>query len=263
MNFQDQQAPKLSFLRHPATQTRSINCNLVSSCSIIPSYSPANTFLAVMLVCLYFIAGICSAAAETFDGKVVAIADGDTITVMRGSIGEKVRLDGIDAPEKTQDYGTRARQFVGTLAFGNTVTVVSNNRDRYGRIVGVVHLPNGINLNHEIVRNGYAWWYRRYAPNNVELSRLEAEARANRRGLWQLPNPIAPWDFRHRPRNRTGNPGSSLHSEELPIIGNRSSRVYHFPQCASYWKISPRNKVIFRNESEAKRAGYRSALNCL
>ena len=112
----------------------------------------------------------------TFMGKVVGVADGDTISVMRGGRAVKVRLYGIDCPEKGQPFGTRAKQYTSEMAFGNEVEVRVKTKDRYGRIVSEVILPDGISLNKELVYVGLAWWYREYAPNDLTLKALEAGA---------------------------------------------------------------------------------------
>ncbi len=135
------------------------------------------------------------ALAADFTGRVVGVSDGDTITVMHNGKGERIRLHGIDCPEKRQAFGNRAKQFTSKLAFGKTVTVQVVDRDRYGRTVGVVLLPDGRSLNHELVRAGLAWMYRRYS-NDQSLSDLEEEARVARRGLWVDTNPIPPWEWR-------------------------------------------------------------------
>jgi len=134
--------------------------------------------------------------AEQFVGKVVAITDGDTLKVLRSGAEVRVRLHGIDAPEHRQPFAARARQFVGDLAFGKTVTVVVRDIDRYRRLVVEVILPDGRNLNHELVRCGLAWWHRRYAPADRTLERLENAARRARRGLWSDRSPVAPWEWR-------------------------------------------------------------------
>jgi len=136
-----------------------------------------------------------SLAADTFTGKVVGVSGGDTISVMRGDRSVKVRLHGIDCPEKKQAFGTRAKQFTSDLAFGKEVTVRIQTTDRYGRIVGMVILPDGKNLNWELVGTGFARWYRKYAPDDRILERLEAEARADK-------NPIPPWEWRKMQRGR-------------------------------------------------------------
>jgi len=140
-------------------------------------------------------------ARGDFVGKVVGVSDGDTIEVMRAGRAVRVRLEGVDCPESRQAYGTRAKQFTSELVFGKTVSVQVRGTDQYGRILGEVILPNGRSLNRELVRNGYAWWYRRYSNDRV-LQQLEQEARRERRGLWRDRNPTPPWEFRRERRAR-------------------------------------------------------------
>jgi micrococcal nuclease len=135
-----------------------------------------------------------------FAGKVVRVADGDTITVMHFGKDEKIRLAGIDCPERKQAFGTRARQFTSKLVFGQVVTVMAETVDRFGRTVGEVILPDGRSLNRELVRAGYAWWYRQFSDDET-LGQLEEEARMFRRGLWAESNPIPPWEFRRLQRS--------------------------------------------------------------
>lgn len=141
-----------------------------------------------------------AAAAASFSGRVVRVLDGDTLEVLEGTTPRRVRLHGVDCPERNQPYGSRARQFTAELAFGRTVTVVIRDRDRYGRLVGEVLLPDGRNLNRELVAAGYAWWYRRYS-SDLRLAVLEWMARWRKRGLWQDPHPVPPWEWRRRPRS--------------------------------------------------------------
>jgi micrococcal nuclease len=143
-----------------------------------------------------------SAHAEEFTGKVVGVSDGDTIKVLRAGKQVRVRLSGIDCPEKRQAFGKRAKRFTSDLVFAKTVTVKVMDIDRYKRIVGEVILEDGTNLNHALVRAGLAWWYQRYAPGDRELERLEKSARENKRGLWADPDPLPPWEFRKRRRKR-------------------------------------------------------------
>lgn len=135
-------------------------------------------------------------AAADFTGLVVGVADGDTITVLHEDRQERVRLNGIDAPEKRQAFGRRAKRFTSDLSFGRTVTVREHGRDKYGRVIGDVVLPDARVLNEELVRAGLAWWYCRHS-HDMRLAELEREAREARRGLWAEPDPMAPWDFRH------------------------------------------------------------------
>jgi endonuclease YncB( thermonuclease family) len=94
------------------------------------------------------------ALSDEFQGKVVGVADGDTITVIRDREPVRVRLHGIDAPEARQPFGSRAKQFCSSLAFGKVVTVRVTDRDRFGRVVADVILPDGRSLTHELVRGG-------------------------------------------------------------------------------------------------------------
>lgn len=138
--------------------------------------------------------------ASTISGKVVHVADGDTITVKSYRGKEKVRLSQIDAPEvshfgsASQPYGKEATVFLKSLVANRSVRVNVEDIDRYGRNVGTVYV-NGNNVNREMVKNGYAWVYRQYAKDSMLMS-LEKSARTKRIGLWALDNPIYPPDFR-------------------------------------------------------------------
>ncbi|MBY0507257.1 MAG: thermonuclease family protein [Bryobacteraceae bacterium] len=137
-------------------------------------------------------------AALEFEGRVVEIVDGDTVGVMHDGRAERIRLHGIDAPEKRQAYGRRAQDFLGEMIFKQTVRVVVRSQDRYGRTVADLYLGRK-HVNHEMVRAGMAWWFRRYAPRDQVLRELEEEAREAGRGLWADPDATAPWNFR-KPR---------------------------------------------------------------
>lgn len=135
--------------------------------------------------------------AGEITGKVVGVADGDTITVLTASKDSlKVRLYGIDAPESKQAFGNRAKQELSGMVFGRVVIVDVKQRDRYGRTVGLV-TTNGVPVNQEMVRRGLAWWYRDYAKKDVQLAKAEAEAKSANRGLWSEKAPVPPWEFRH------------------------------------------------------------------
>lgn len=140
------------------------------------------------------------ADAEIITGKVVKVVDGDTIDVLQDRHTVRIRLNGIDAPESGQAYGGKAKQYVLELAALKVVKVKVFEKDRYGRRVGDVMLTDGQNLNREIVKAGYAWWFRKYSKDQ-SLGRLEEEARLSRRGLWQDRNPVPPWDWRKMMRN--------------------------------------------------------------
>ena len=150
------------------------------------------------------------ALAETLTGTVVGVADGDTITVLDANRAQhKIRLGGIDAPEKAQPFGQRSKQSMSTLVFGKEVDVQWNKRDRYQRIVGKVMVqpsgcptcPKTLDAGLAQLTMGLAWWYRKYAnEQSAEDARryefAEQEARAKRAGLWADGQPIPPWDWR-------------------------------------------------------------------
>jgi endonuclease YncB( thermonuclease family) len=132
-------------------------------------------------------------------GRVVRIADGDTISLLdRNNKQHKVRLYGIDTPERDQPYGKAATKALRQLLADGLVDVVIVETDSYGRQVGTVY-HNGGNINVAMVASGYAWWYQHFAPHEHALRAAQEQAREQRLGLWADENPIAPWDWR---RNR-------------------------------------------------------------
>ncbi len=143
-------------------------------------------FLSISLVAL---------CKEIIKGKVIKIADGDTMTVLSENQQIRVRLHGIDCPEKKQDFGTKAKLFSSQLAFGKTVTVQVLNKDRYGRAIGLVILPDGKILNRELLKAGLAWHYRKF-DKSADFATLELYAKRSRVGIWSMKNAIAPWEFR-------------------------------------------------------------------
>jgi endonuclease YncB( thermonuclease family) len=140
--------------------------------------------------------------ASTYEGKVVGVSDGDTLTVLISGRQTKVRLAEIDAPEKRQSFGERSKQSLSDLVYGKRVEVKHEDRDHYGRIVGRVY-TEGLDVNAEQIKRGMAWIYRKYNRDRSLLT-LEQEARGAKRGLWTEPNPIPPWEYRH------GGKGSSV-----------------------------------------------------
>lgn len=130
-----------------------------------------------------------------FSGTVVKVADGDSFTVVHDGIPERIRLFGIDCPEKEQAYSVAARLFTAERIKDKSVRIVPVTRDRYGRTIAWV-MVEGINLNYELVRSGYAWHYKRYL-DDPEFERLEAEARSRRIGLWADSAAVPPWVYRN------------------------------------------------------------------
>jgi endonuclease YncB( thermonuclease family) len=134
--------------------------------------------------------------AEVNSGYLSRSYDGDTISIQTNDMVRKIRLYGIDAPEIGQEFGTEARDFVRELTAGRTMNFEHLGSDRYGRDVAIVRFPDGRSLNAELVRQGYAWWSRRHAPDNLELADAEREARSQKRGLWRQAEPVPPWVWR-------------------------------------------------------------------
>ncbi len=132
----------------------------------------------------------------SFSGKCVVVSDGDTIRVLYDNNEVKVRLFGIDCPEKEQAFGSAAKKFTSEMIFGENVNIDVRDTDRYGRSVGWVTLSDGRTLNEELVRAGMAWWYREYAPYDTKLGDLEKQAQIAKRGLWSDKKPTPPWEFR-------------------------------------------------------------------
>lgn len=137
-------------------------------------------------------------AAEQFTGKVVRIADGDTLTLLVGRNQVKIRLAEIDTPERAQPYGTKAKQALSELAYGKQARVVVVDVDRYGRTVGRVYVGE-TDVNAELVRRGMSWVYRKSARDQ-SLYSLEEAARTARAGLWADSAPVPPWEWRRGKR---------------------------------------------------------------
>jgi endonuclease YncB( thermonuclease family) len=214
--------------------------------------------LLLFLACLTF-----SAAADTLLGRVIRIADGDTITIQdHDGRQHKIRLNGIDAPEIGQEFGLASKRHLTKLILDREVAVSWRKVDRYGRLVAKITIGDR-DVNLEQLRAGMAWYFRKYAgdiaiDDRPVYEKAEADAKGDRRGLWEQTNPIAPWDYRagQEPDESGATTG------DLPIIGNRNSGIYHRPDCPDYRKVSPRNRVEFKTEDDAVRAGFRKAGNC-
>lgn len=142
-------------------------------------------------------------AVETLQGRVVKVADGDTITVLdAGNVQHRIRLDKIDAPEKSQPFGDASRKHLAVFVADQIVEVEWTKKDKYGRILGTVWamLPTRTDVNLQMVKDGFAWHYKHF-DNTPSYAAAETAARTTKRGLWKDPAPIPPWTFRTS-RNR-------------------------------------------------------------
>jgi endonuclease YncB( thermonuclease family) len=146
------------------------------------------------------LATILLAFAPPFEAKVIAVYDGDTITV-RTDETIKIRLDGIDAPELKQPFGQASKQAMSGLVFGQTVTIKPGKKDRYGRLLARVEI-GGKDVSLTMVETGMAHWYEQYAKRDSQLQSAQTQAKTARRGLWSDPNVQPPWEFRKRPQTK-------------------------------------------------------------
>ena len=133
--------------------------------------------------------------------QAVKVSDGDTLNVQKVENGKfvgevmKIRMFGIDAPEKTQDYGIESKQALEKLVNGKTLEIEEKNRDRYGRTVAVVYV-NGKNVNEEMVKNGNAWWYQEYDKKDTKMQAYQENAKKNKLGLFGKRGYVEPWNYR-------------------------------------------------------------------
>ena len=197
--------------------------------------------------------------AADLSGKVVAIADGDTFTLLTAEKQQvKIRLAEIDAPESGQPYGNKSKQTLSGLIFGKDVRVVVQTTDRYGRTVGRPYVGD-LDICAEMVRTGAAWAYREYLRDNGLLT-LESEAQAYKRGLWGLSEAqnVPPWEWR-----RAGDSNQSGNCQIKGNINSKGDRIYHVQGSRSYGATrinESKGERWFCSEAEARAAGWRAPL---
>lgn len=202
--------------------------------------------LAIRCLTLFFIIGMPS-LLFAWSGKVVGISDGDTIKVLHGHQQVKIRLHGIDTPEKKQAFGNKAQQFTANMVAGKIVDIDETDTDKYGRTVAIVTV-NGKNLNESLVTAGFAWVYRKYCKQSFcdDWLRFEANARKNKIGLWNDSHAMAPWEWRHKDEDR-GIGQTGFH-------GNTSSHVFHKPGCKHF--NCHNCTEVFKSRDAAVSSGY-------
>ncbi len=153
------------------------------------------------LIALIWLCIAMSLNAATLQGKVVSVADGDTITVLDSQKTQhKIRLQGIDAPERAQPFGNKSRQSLHELVHGKQVTVDYQKKDKYGRVVGKI-LLNNTDVCLEQLKRGMAWHFKQYANEQPKEDRetyslAEQQAKTEFKGLWRDKQPVPPWEFR-------------------------------------------------------------------
>ena len=162
-----------------------------------------------LLTAVFFVAAS-AFATETLNGRVVKVADGDTITVLdAANVQHRIRLDKIDAPEKGQPFGEAARKYLAAFVAGKDVEIEWTKPDKYGRILGTVWamIPVRTDVNLQMVKDGFAWHYKQF-DNTQSYAAAETAARMAKHGLWENPAPIPPWAYRNvKKRFHTKNRG--------------------------------------------------------
>lgn len=134
--------------------------------------------------------------------KVIAISDGDTITVLlEDKTSKKLRLAEVDCPESGQPFGKNAKQFTADQIFGKQITFIETDKDRYGRSIAKVYYDKEKYLSAELIKAGLGWWYFYYSKDK-SLGEFEEQAKRNKIGLWQDKEAISPWDFRKIEREK-------------------------------------------------------------
>lgn len=197
------------------------------------------------------------------EGKVINVHDGDTVTVLdQDNKKFHIRLQGIDAPELKQAFGSVSQQNLSRMVLGKQVTIFWSKIDKYRRTVGTIML-DGRDMNIEQVKEGLAWHFKKYEDEQPPEERrtyaaAEQSARAANLGLWKDQTPLAPGDWRQEVKARRWGPPPP----EGTIIGNSNSKKYHRPDCAGYRDMAERNRVFFKSVAEAEAAGYKRAGNC-
>lgn len=154
------------------------------------------------VVSVSLLAATVNVVARELKGRVVGIADGDTLTLLVGGHEQyKIRLMGIDAPEKRQAFGQRAKEQLAALAYDRCATVEFDKQDRYGRLIGKVRVA-GKDVNLGMIEAGLAWHYKQYQSEQTIAERTsyadtESRAHLQQLGLWKDKDPLPPWIFRH------------------------------------------------------------------
>lgn len=159
----------------------------------------ARTIVNTMKSLFFLLLLISSSVLADFSGQVIKVIDGDTVDILTTENEKiRVRLFGIDAPERGQAYANKSKLFLASLISGKDVLVKENEKDIYHRSLGTIFYRDK-NINAKMVENGYAWAYRyRNKATDESMVKLEEKAKQQHLGLWQDSNPIAPWDFKRK-----------------------------------------------------------------
>ena len=206
-------------------------------------------------------------AGDLLSGRVVAISDGDTLTLLTANNQQaKIRLAEIDTPESRQPFGARAKQMLSDLAFGKEADVLVDDIDRYGRLVGRVYAGK-VDVTAEMIKQGGAWVYRQYSRDPLLLI-LEQEAKSAKRGLWALPESeqTPPWEWRRSDKKPTAattvTPQSRLNTWSPPSGSSIPPSSYSRPYSSGSSGSSSGSGRCMRPDdvdSRGRRCGKRAA----
>lgn len=156
----------------------------------------------ILIIFWAVLLGVTVASAQKFAVRVVGISDGDTFTVInQDKLQLKIRIFGIDAPEKGQDFGNKAKQALSDFIMGKVIQIDVQSKDSWGRLISYVYTPEGRDVSLLMLQEGMAWHFVKY-DDTEKYARAEAKARTKKKGLWSQPNPIAPWDYRSGKRRK-------------------------------------------------------------
>ena len=182
--------------------------------------------------------------AGVITGKVIKVADGDTITILVDKTQVKVRLAGIDAPESKQDFGNKSKHLLASHVAGKVVKVDVSGKDRYGRSIGTIYAGK-VNINASMVRAGMAWQYLKY-DKSKELRDAQAHAKIHKLGLWSQGVAIAPWEYRANKKQKAAIKKTGDKAGLLYWL-NTTSNSRHNSTC-KWYKQTKRGRACKANE---------------
>ena len=155
-------------------------------------------YSAVLMCCLFFLAPDPAWAGRSWWGRVIRVVDGDTLEISKNGTSVLIDLVEVDAPELSQPFGPEAAESLRALIKGCQVRVAVRGRDNKGRLRGDVFSRHGLSLSLHLLEFGHAWWDRISSPGCRLCRHEEIKARQSKKGLWALPDPVPPWEWRNR-----------------------------------------------------------------
>jgi endonuclease YncB( thermonuclease family) len=212
----------------------------------------------IVLFILWPVSLFCATSSLAWEGRVTGVTDGTYITVTHDGKGERVRLYGIDCPEKRQEFSQEAKKFTSDMVQRKAITVEpvivgpkGHTKDQYGRTVALVYVHNFVCLNEELIKAGLAWVFTQSCtrPECKTWKELETQAKRRQLGLWSMLNPIPPWEFR---QSKGAN---------IPIYhGDVLRHVFHSSNCEEF--DCPKCIAVFKGREQALKAGYKPCGVC-